>query len=171
MIRSVLPVALSGLFASLAIAENLHVPGLSPDNSDSGLNLPPCILNSGSQDSCARTLACIGSNGLWFDGQARGWNSGTLVGIRSDGVPCAGTWAYGSLIGSASAKFECKDGLSARAIYYAQDDETGTGIARGIDSKGRFIRAWTGKNVLQFFGQSDVERAKLPCTEDVIPIS
>ncbi|MEM7290442.1 MAG: hypothetical protein AAF412_08780, partial [Pseudomonadota bacterium] len=125
MIRSVLPAALCCLIASSLGAEDLYVPGLSPELADPNQELPPCLLRSGDQNSCARTLACIGSDGLWFDRQARGCNSGSLDGFRSDGIRCTGSWAYGSLVGSASAKFQCEDGLSARAIYYAQDDETG----------------------------------------------
>ena len=56
-------------------------------------------------------------------------------------------------------------------IYFSQDSDTGTAIARGMDDMGRHIRAWTGENVLRYLGDGDVNAAKLPCTEAAIPIS
>lgn len=151
-------------------AEQLIVPGLSPEPAPEK-TVPACDLIEGSPENCVRTLACIGPDGLWFDGQARGWNSGTLIGTRSDGVPCTGQWAYGGVLGSASAQLQCSDGLKARVIYFAQDSQTGTGIARGMDGTGRVVRAWTGANVLQFLGETDDAPAQLPCGLTGIPIS
>jgi len=50
-----------------------------------------CIA-TGDTNSCAQVLACIGTNGLWFRGQALGWNEGTLIGEMSDGTACTGEW-------------------------------------------------------------------------------
>lgn len=52
--------------------------------------MPPCE-NTMAGDNCARVLACIGGDGLWFDGQARGWGRGIILGAMSDGTPCTGS--------------------------------------------------------------------------------
>ncbi|MEM9871998.1 MAG: hypothetical protein AAF822_12140 [Pseudomonadota bacterium] len=169
MIRLVLPATLTFFLSVGAKAEELRVPGLS--DTAPTLDLPACE-NTRDQNNCARVLACVGRDGLWLDGQARGWNSGSVAVQRSDGVVCAGTWAADDgPLGSGTARFECSDGSQGRVIYFSQDSLTGTAIARGMDDMGRHIRAWTGENVLQYLGDGDVEAAKLPCTDAAIPIS
>lgn len=169
MIRLVLPAALVLFLPAGVSAESLQVPGLS--DPAPRLELPACE-NTRDQGNCARVLACVGEDGLWLDGQARGWNLGTLAAQRSDGAVCAGTWAADDgPLGSGTARFECSDGSAGPVIYFSQDPDTGTAIARGMDSRGRFIRAWSGKNVLQFLGAGNVEAARLPCTTAQIPIS
>ena len=177
MIRRALPAATNlflGVFVvGTAAAEDgsgsLSVPGLSPDTPK--LELPACETTQDG-NTCARVLACVGQDGLWLDGQARGWNTGTLAVQRSDGVVCAGKWAADQgPFGTGTARMECSDGTTARAIYYSQDSLTGTAIGRGVDSVGRTIRAWSGQNVLEFLGDGDVNAAKLPCADAAIPIS
>ncbi|MEL7166842.1 MAG: hypothetical protein AAGL96_15335 [Pseudomonadota bacterium] len=169
MLRGALPATLALFLTQPLAADDLRVPGLSPDAP--ALDLPACD-NTRDSNNCARVLACVGRDGLWLDGQARGWNAGTLAAQRSDGVVCAGTWsADQGPFGSGTARFECQDGSSGRVIYYSQDSLTGTAIARGLDSRGRAIRAWTGQNVLRFLGDGDVQAARLPCTDATIPIS
>ena len=129
------------------------------------LELPACDI-SGDANSCVRFLACVGNEGLWMDGQARGWNVGTIAAQRNDGPVCAGNWAAGTgPNGAGTAQYQCSDGSSGEVIYFAQDSSTGTVIARGVDNKGREIRAWSGEHVLKFLGDGDVNAAKLPCTD------
>lgn len=165
-----LPAAVLLFVAVAAPAETLRVPGLSPDEQDASPAAPECTTVQG-ETFCARVLACIGGDGLWFDGQARGWNSGELFGERSDGVACTGTWAYGGIFNTAQVRMQCGDGLTARLIYTAQDSLTGTGIAHGYDSSGRWIRAWSGENVLRYLGKTEDFPAALPCASEPIPIS
>lgn len=169
MIRLVLPATLAFFLCSGAWAEPLQVPGLEAEAPK--LDLPACE-NTRDANNCARFLACVGRDGLWLDGQARGWNTGTLAAQRSDGAVCAGTWAAGvGPFGAGIARFECNDGSAGQVIYFSQDSQTGTAIARGMDNRGRVLRAWSGENVLQFLGDGDVKAAKLPCTAEPIPIS
>ncbi|MCC1491001.1 hypothetical protein [Cognatishimia sp. F0-27] len=132
--------------------------------------MPECVLIPGSQQSCARVLACIGVQGLYFDGGAYGWDSGVVLGLRSDGVPCAGEWTSGGLFGSGNARLECEDGLTVGAIYYSQDPQSGTAIGRGTDSMGRGIIAWSGENVLKYLTAEGAPSAALPCGPTPIPI-
>ncbi len=130
----------------------------------------PCD-NTRDADNCSRILACVGEDGLWFDGRADGWNSGTVEGRLSDGTACAGTWHYGLLGFTAKVEFRCEDGRSGRARYTAQDPETGTGIGGGVMDDGTQVRAWTGRNVLDFLTPEGERRASLPCEGGAIPIS
>ena len=169
MFRLMLPASLALFLAGPVWAEKLQVPGLS--DSAPKLKLPACE-NTRDANNCTRVLACVGQEGLWLDGQVRGWNSGTLAVQRNDGVVCAGTWAAGDgPLGSGTARVECNDGTTARVIYFNQDGETGTAIGRGMDSKGRQIRAWSGKNVLKYLGDGKVEAARLPCSDAPLPMS
>ncbi|PRY92736.1 hypothetical protein BCF33_1590 [Hasllibacter halocynthiae] len=121
----------------------------------------PCEADAGAGDPCSRVLACIGTEGEWFDGRALGWNEGTLEGALGSGAACTGRWAYVSG-GAAAAEILCEDGMEGTVSYFAQDGPTGTGLGYGATSDGRRIEAWTGENVLGFLaGKDGVPR--LPC--------
>lgn len=169
MFRLFLPANVLLFLVSFATAEELDLPGLSPGAEK--LDLPECSL-TGDANNCVRFLACVGTEGLWMDGQARGWNEGTLIGQRNDGVACAGSWTAGNgPMGSGTAGYECTDGSKGQVIYFAQDSLTGTVIARGMDDMGRHLKAWSGENVLKFLGDGDVDAAKLPCSDTPILLS
>ena len=126
MLRRALPAVVFILLAAQGTAEQLHVPGLSPEVSAPRLDLPACEELPQNPNNCARVLACLGQDGLYFDGQARGWNEGTIAGQLSTGAVCAGTYEYGGLFGTAKANFECSNGVTGWVIYYAQDEVTNT---------------------------------------------
>ncbi|SLN55953.1 hypothetical protein PSJ8397_02956 [Pseudooctadecabacter jejudonensis] len=164
MFRGLLPAAIF-LLAPAAAAQTLEVPG----RTDSPPSPSRCENAIGSEDSCVRVLACVGNDGVYFDGEAIGWDTGTLRGFMSDGHDCIGTWSSGGLGGTGFAQLACDDGTTADVIYYSQDPDTGTVIGRGQDSAGRFIKAWSGLNVLAYLTQDSTP--ELPCTAGAIPIS
>jgi hypothetical protein len=124
-----------------------------------------------SQDNCVRVLACIGVDGTWFDGEAWGWDIGTVLGATSDEVGCIGTWRSGGFLGTGTAQMQCDNGMSVNVLYYTQDNDSGTVIGRGSDSLGRAIIAWTGQNVLDYLTPEGRPSASLPCGPTPIPIS
>lgn len=131
----------------------------------------PCE-NTGRADNCSRVLACVGEDGLWFDGRSDGWGEGTLSGRLSDGTACTGVWGHRGWFGlSLDAELRCEDGRSGRVRYTAQDPETGTGIASGALRDGTRVRAWTGRNVLAFLTPEGERVARLPCEGGAIPVS
>ncbi len=132
---------------------------------------PPCENVPGSQRSCSRVLACIGDEGRWLDGRARGWDAGTLTGVMDDGTTCTGDWW---VVGerAAGAEMTCSDGSAGSVRYIAQDPATGTGIAAGAMADGRAIRAWTGLNVLDYLREeAGGPEALLPCLPEGILMS
>jgi len=167
MIRIILPATVSIFLAPLADAEGT---GVLEIHAQKQMDMAACV-TTGDSGSCVRILACVGSGGLWIDGQALGWNSGALIGRRSDGVMCTGTWSNGVESSRLpEVNFECGDGSSGTASFYYQDSLTGTAIATGTDTMGRRIDAWSGENVLRFLGNGNVKAAELPCTDRAIPI-
>lgn len=169
MIRCALWAVFTCFSVGAVSAQSLQVPGLSDDVPK--LELGECEIAQ-DQSNCTRVLACVGTEGLWLDGQVRGWNTGTVAAQRSDGVVCAGVWSADSgPFGGGTARIECSDGSVGQVIYFSQDSLTSTAIARGMDDKGRHIRAWSGEHVLRYLGDGDVDAAKLPCVEKGIPIS
>lgn len=124
-----------------------------------------------SPDNCVRVLACIGDQGLTFDGQGRGWDTGTVTGMMSDGVTCNGTWTADGPLGTGIAGMTCSDGTSVDVLYYSQDNITGTAIGSGMDNKGRSVQVWTGENVLEFLTDDFASGPALPCIQGDIPIS
>ena len=42
--------------------------------------------------NCVRVVACIGDEGVWFNGRAFGRGEGTFSGTTSTGLMCEGTW-------------------------------------------------------------------------------
>lgn len=165
MIRAALPVAFCLLCAPLS-AQTLSLPSAIPDES---APLYSCDNVPLEQSNCVRVLACIGDGGIYFDGVARGWNSGTVTGFMSDGTDCTGSWTSGGLGGTGLSSLVCDGGLTADVIYYSQDNDTGTVIGRGRDSLGRNLRVWSGLNVLAYL--SDTGEPALPCATESIPIS
>jgi hypothetical protein len=168
MFRTALPVVL--FLSAPAFAQGIELPGLS-DKTPKAPALPACENHPYSQQNCVRVLACIGDTGLHFDGQARGWDQGVVLGATSEGVPCAGQWRSGGFMGAGTSQMTCQDQLSVNVLYYTQDNETGTVIGRGMDSFGRSIIVWTGQNVLKFLTPDGKIGAELPCGPTPIPIS
>lgn len=162
-----------GVFAAAGQAqaeEALRLPGLGGAEGGAVATLPECEADLYGQNNCVRVLACIGDEGLWLDGQARGWGKGTILAVISDGTPCAGTWRADGPLGFGLAEATCEDGVTMQAVYTTRDDETGTAIGTGRDSLGRQIRAWSGLYVLDFL-RGEGETPKLPCGPTDIPIS
>lgn len=124
-----------------------------------------------SQKNCVRVLACVGDAGTVFDGQARGWDAGPVVGAMSDGTTCTGSWNSDGPLGTGIARMSCSDGTDVNVIYYSQDNITGTVIGRGSDSQGRNIQVWSGENVLDFLTPEGAVDAALPCVSGDIPVS
>jgi len=125
----------------------------------------------GSQDNCVRVLACIGDQGLHFDGQARGWDTGPVTGTISNGVNCKGNWTADDPGGAGFGQMTCEDGLKIEVLYYTQDNETGTAIGRGTDSIGQPVEIWSGQNVLEYLTPDGSVSARLPCMSGPIPMS
>lgn len=129
-----------------------------------------CLNRPYDPSNCVRVLACIGEDGLWFDGKARGWNQGTVSGARSDDVLCKGTWDANGLLGTGVGQMTCEDGIGVDVIYYYQDNLTGTVIGRGLDSAGRNVQIWSGENVEQFLTGPGAFGPALPCVFGDIPL-
>ena len=122
--------------------------------------------------SCARVLACIGEEGIWFDGRAYGRGAGTLAGETNAGAVCTGTWVSRNAMGLGQADVACDDGFAVRVIYFYQDAWTGTALGRGIGSDGRLVRSWSGLHVLDYLGAgARPDGARLPCGAIDIPDS
>jgi hypothetical protein len=124
-----------------------------------------------STKNCVRVLACVGDQGVTFDGQARGWDAGSVTGLMSDGAACHGTWNSNGPLGTGLSQLSCDDGTDIDVIYYNQDNITGTVIGQGQTSDGRAIRVWSGENVLQFLTPQGAFGPALPCVQGDIPIS
>ncbi|WP_136442005.1 hypothetical protein [Pacificoceanicola onchidii] len=165
MFRTLLPVLLC--LGLPCFAEGFKLPGIGTEKPAA----PICQNIPGDQNNCVRVLACIGSDGLYFDGAARGWDQGIVTGATSEGIPCAGHWRSGGFLGSGTSQMRCEDGLGVDVLYYTQDGVTGTVIGRGTDSLGRAIIVWTGENVLKYLTPEGRPNAELPCGPTPIPVS
>jgi len=119
--------------------------------------------------NCVRVLACVGDSGLYFDGQAHGWDTGTVSGALSDGTACSGTWDSTGLPGT--SEMTCDDGTQIGVVYTTIDNTTGTVIGGGSDSQGRRIEGWTGTKVLEYLTPDGRVDAELPCGPAPILIS
>ena len=124
-----------------------------------------------SQENCVRVLACVGFNGVYFDGQARGWDDGPVSGQMSTGVTCSGTWTADGPFGAGMGRLQCDNGIDVGVLYHTQDNETGTVIGNGSDSAGQPVEIWSGTNVLEFLTPDGAISARLPCPDGAIPMS
>ena len=156
--------------ASVHANETLNIDGLSPQ-ADPRASLPECENTPYEKTNCVRALACIGSDGVYFDGQAHGWDTGILIGFLDDGTPCNGEWVAGGPQTPGRASMICENGVEANVLYHTLNNETGTVIGSGLDNQGREITAWSGEKVLQFLTGPDDDTPVLPCGPAPIPIS
>jgi hypothetical protein len=130
-----------------------------------------CPLTDDAQN-CVRVLACIGDQGRWFHGRSFGRGEGTLAGVTSDGVSCSGAWVSRNSLGLGQADVVCDDGMSVSAIYYYQDEYTGTALGRGLSNQDEVVQSWSGDHVLDYFRDgSPTREAALKCGSYDIPIS
>lgn len=155
---------------SAAANETLDLKGLSP-KTDNTSSLPICENIPYDTANCVRALACLGSEGVFFDGQAHGWDTGVVIGFLDDGTSCTGEWVAGGPSTPGRASLQCENGVEANVLYHTLDNETGTVIGSGQDSLGREITVWSGEKVLEFLIDPRDERPVLPCGLAPIPIS
>ncbi|MQY42077.1 hypothetical protein GG681_05455 [Epibacterium sp. SM1969] len=131
--------------------------------------LPPCYNTSEAGQPCVRVLACIGDEGVYFDGQARGEGVGIILGRTNTGLQCSGHWGAHEQLGAGRARLKCGDGSQFHLNFASRDGDTGTTISSGKDSQGRMIRAWSGANVLHFLDQGD-NMPNLKCGDLMVPL-
>ena len=161
---------LASLLAAPAAAERLDVPGLSPVTP----TVETCENVPYSKENCVRVLACVGLEGDWFDGRARGWDVDSVAGTLHGPVgrtACDGTWDSRGPGGAGVSSLTCDGGMSLDVVYTSQDQVTGTVIGAGRASDGRDVRVWSGLNVLAFLTPDGRVGAELPCGSEPIPIS
>lgn len=157
--------------SSLALAgDTLDLEKLAPKK-DRSATLPVCENIPYDQANCVRALACLGNEGVYFDGQAHGWDTGIVIGFLDDGTPCEGTWIAGGPNKPGKADLSCANGVDANVLYHTLDNETGTVIGSGQDNLGRNITVWSGEKVLQFLRGKNDDTPVLPCGPAPIPIS
>lgn len=131
-----------------------------------------CTLNSGSTQSCAPIVGCLGGTGVYFTGRAFGWNSGSLAIETSNQVSCHGTWTSRGVMGFGQAEFICDDGRTGVGLYTAQDAQTGTATGFGKMNDGTTLRVWTGHNIAQFMvNETGDVNTGLECYGVPVPIS
>lgn len=150
--------------------EALKLDGLAP-KSDLRDSLPICENIPYDKANCVRALACLGSEGVYFDGQVHGWDTGIIIGFLDDGTACNGEWVAGGPQTPGRASMTCDNGVEANVLYHTLNNETGTVIGSGLDNQGREITAWSGEKVLQFLTGPEDDTPVLPCGPAPIPIS
>jgi len=162
------PVVPVSLFVALALSAPLRAE-------DAPITLAPPCATTDDQNDCVRILACIGSEGNWFNGRAFGRGSGTLAGRTAFGAQCVGRWRSRNAMGLGQADVQCDDGMEVTVLYYLQDDYTGTAIGNGRTNRGEFVRAWSGLNVLEYLRDRSAPEGEnqvfLPCGSQPIPMS
>lgn len=157
------------MFRSILPAAIVALAGLLPLQSAAQAG---ACRNTMDEENCVRVLACVGAQGVVFDGHAYGWEQGVVKGLLSSGVPCGGQWSANGPMGTGFAQMQCGDGVTGEVIYFKQDSLTGTAIGRGKTSRGEAIRIWSGRNVLEYLRrEGGRERAILPCESGDIPVS
>ena len=114
--------------------------------------------------NCVRVVACIGNDGVWFNGHALGRGEETFSGTTSTGLMCEGTWMSRNAFGLGQADVMCDDGSKGRVFYTYQDEYTVTAVGQGAMHSGERIKIWSGTNVLEYLRGDTGERiAYLPC--------
>lgn len=171
MVRRLDVVLVLTLSSSVAHAnDRITLDGLDR-RTDARSTLPACENVPYDTANCVRALACLGSEGVYFDGQAHGWDTGVVIGFLNDGTSCTGDWVAGGPNAPGRANLTCDNGVEAEVLYHTLNNETGTVIGSGIDTQGREVTVWSGDKVLQFLTGPDDDTPVLPCGPAPIPIS
>ena len=119
---------------------------------------------TGDDSNCVRVVACIGDQGVWFNGRAFGRGEGTFSGTTSTGLMCGGTWMSRNAFGLGQGDIICENGQKGRVFYTYQDESKGTAVGQGAMYSGERIKIWSGTNVLVYLrGDTGELVAYLPC--------
>ena len=119
---------------------------------------------TGDDSNCVRVVACIGDQGVWFNGLAFGRGEGTFSETTSTGLMCGGTWMSRNAFGLGLGDITCENGQKGRVFYTYQDESTGTAVGQGAMYSGERIKIWSGTNVLEYLrGDTGELIAYLPC--------
>jgi hypothetical protein len=121
-------------------------------------------------EPCVRVLACVGGDGLWFDGRAYGAREGRIEGQMSDGTICGGSWTVRNFMGIGRSDLNCDDGREARVYYTYRDRRTGTATGSGRSNFGESIKVWAGEEVLAYLA-ADGAPPLLPCRGGDVPLN
>ena len=73
-------------------------------------------LMTGDDSNCVRVVACIGDQGVWFNGRAFGRGEGTFSGTTSTGLMCGGTWMSRNAFGLGQGDITCENGQKGRVF-------------------------------------------------------
>lgn len=127
-----------------------------------------CVAAPGTHQHCAHVFACMGQEGEYFWGQARGWGEIGLLRGKTSVAHCSGFWQRGDQAGMGKARINCSDGIFANVFWnkVIEQDQSPSSTpsfqGSGGDSLGRVVVAWTGSEAL-----SQMSRAKGPPVDDL----
>ena len=113
-----------------------------------------CLAAPGTHQHCSHVFACMGEEGEYFWGQARGWGEIGLLRGKTSVAHCSGFWQRGDLVGMGKARINCSDGIFAEVVWnkvLKQDlppSSSPSFQGTGRDSLGRGVVAWTGAAAL-----------------------
>lgn len=139
--------ALVLLLTGLAWAND--IVGTQDENAAVSTTTMHCDTQPGHANSCTPIFACIGENGEYFQGQARGWGElGLLRGRTASGAHCSGFWQRDGEVGFGTAKINCSNGTRTEVMWNARYREAGYFVGSGSDNKDRKVLAWTGHDIL-----------------------
>ena len=68
--------------------------------------------------NCVRVVACIGDEGVWFNGRDFGRGEGTFSGTTSTGLMCEETSMSSNTFGLGQANVKCEDGRKGLFFLY-----------------------------------------------------
>lgn len=104
-----------------------------------------CPVGHDENAHCTPVFACIGSEGDFFQGRARGRGDiGLVRGRTGSGSHCSGFWQRDEVLGTGQSKLNCSDGMRAEVRWDPRKKETGYFVGTGQDSLDRPVLFWVG---------------------------
>jgi hypothetical protein len=110
-------------------------------------NVEDCTLKG---EPCTPFFACVPETGEVFNGRSFGATGGAMVARSDQGATCSGRWRR-TIFGLATARLDCSDGRSARALFNYFDERSGTAAGIGNLSAGERVYFWGGHNISDYF--------------------
>lgn len=108
---------------------------------------PDCLIEPEKKSNCVHFTGCFGTNGNWFVGTSRGWETGLATLTINTGATCRGDWEYRPRLDMGRIAVACTNGDKFEMSFFARD-EFGTAVSgSGVSESGLRVMMFGGPNL------------------------
>lgn len=154
-------ILLWGLSACIAAAHGSDHTAQEASDGTLAVSSFECAEHPGFKRHCSPVFACIGNEGEYFQGRARGRGDiGLVRGRTGSGAHCSGFWQRDAASGEGQSKLNCSDGMRAEVRWDVRDSTSGYFVGTGKDSQNRAVLFWVGQSYIDRIRRENLDPQK-----------